>query len=66
MSRWKRTYVELDEKGGLPYGEFTVCSTCESKLPAWTEDTEDEEHILWHGYCSKKCASEASYGNYQW
>ena len=66
MSKWKRTYVELDENGALPYGKFTVCSTCASKLPSWTEETNDEEHILWHGYCSKNCASEGGYANYQW
>ena len=28
-----------------------------------TED--DEEHLTYHGYCSRECASDDGYGNYQ-
>lgn len=49
----------------LPYGNFKACSTCKAELPEWCEDRSDPEHLLHHGYCSRKCASEAGYHNFQ-
>jgi len=65
-SKWKRVFYELDEDGLLlmPYGKFKICTTCGTDLPKWSEDA-DPEHTLYHGYCSRDCASENDYGNYQ-
>jgi len=62
---WKVVYYESDDDGLLlmPYGEFKRCTTCGKSLPQWREN-KDPEHILYHGYCSRKCAAEHSYGNY--
>ena len=65
MSEWKRVYYETDKDGLLlmPYGKFKRCTTCGKSLPRWRKE-KDPEHILYHGYCSRECASEHSYGNY--
>ncbi len=67
MSHWKEWHGELDENGHLAYGKFQVCTTCGKGLPSLPNDQRfDEEELIYHGYCSRKCASEDSYGNYVW
>jgi hypothetical protein len=65
VSNWKKIYLELDEDGFLlmPYGKFKQCTTCGKSLPRWRKG-KDPELILYHGYCSRECASKNSYGNY--
>ena len=64
MSNWKPWYGQMDEDNRLLYGKFTVCTGCAKPLPTWTENSNDPEHILYHGYCSQNCAGENGYGNY--
>jgi len=64
MSNWAPHYGELDEDGGLPYGRFKVCTTCNTPLGDPPDD--DEEMLAHHGYCSRECASKSGYGNYSW
>ena len=65
MNNWKKVYYETDKDGFLlmTYGKFKRCTTCGKYLPRWGED-KDPELILYHGYCSRECASEHGYGNY--
>jgi hypothetical protein len=63
-SSWKEWYGELDGNNCPVYGEFKVCTTCANELSSIKED--DEEHFIYHGYCSRKCAGEDNYGNYIW
>ena len=63
MSSWKPWYGEMDENNRLVFGEFKVCTTCANELPSMKED---DEHLNYHGYCSRKCAAEDGYGNYVW
>ena len=62
---WKVVYYESDDNDFLlmPYGNFKRCTACGMSLPQWCEG-KDPEHILYHGYCSRKCATEHGYGNY--
>jgi len=63
-SAWKPWYGQMDEDNRLLYGKFTICTTCGKSLPKWSGTKKDPEHILYHGYCSRECASENGYGNY--
>ena len=63
MRKWKPWYGELDENSCLVFGKFKVCTTCANELPSIRED---DEHLIYHGYCSRKCAGEDGYGNYIW
>ena len=63
-SNWKPWHGELDENNCPVYGKFKVCTTCANELPSIKED--EEEHLVYHGYCSRKCAGEDGYGNYVW
>jgi hypothetical protein len=40
----------------------TECVVCKAKLPP---SQDDYEHVAYHGYCSRDCASEHHYSNYQ-
>ena len=64
MSNWKPWHGELDDNNSPVYGEFKICTTCAKSLPSFPK--EDPEHLIYHGYCSKECASEDGYGNYTW
>ncbi len=75
MSNWRPWYGELDEDNNLVFGKFKICTTCANPLPSlaeeeihWARDRswELDEHIIWHGYCSRECAGDDSYGNYFW
>lgn len=58
----KNGEVQNDE---LPYGNFKVCSTCNAELQVSDEDNLDDENLSYHGYCSRICASNAGYHNFQ-
>ena len=62
-NNWSPRFCETDENGFLLYGKFKTCTTCNRRLCSQTED--DEEHLAYHGYCSRECASDDGYGNYQ-
>jgi hypothetical protein len=64
-SKWSPWNGELDENNCLAYGEFKICTTCANELPLAKEGS-DEEYLIYHGYCSRKCAGEDGYGNYVW
>jgi hypothetical protein len=61
MSDWKPWFGKLDGDGRLIYGKFKTCTSCNKRLDSTQED---EEHLAYHGYCSRQCASEDAYGNY--
>ena len=51
MTSWKQWFGELDGDGQLVYGEFKACTSCSNRLDSIQED---EEHLAYHGYCSRQ------------
>jgi hypothetical protein len=58
----KNDKIQNDE---LPYGNCKSCSVCYENLPVISAEIPDVENLLYHGYCSRQCASTAGYHNFQ-